>query len=721
MTSELFAFLTLDFIPLAAVSESNLVQTVFGGLMLGVRVALGIGLVIFVHELGHFLAAKLFGVKVEKFYVGFDVPIKIGPVKFPRTLGRFTYGETEYGIGVVPLGGYVKMLGQDDDPRKLEEEAERIKLSDGDEDTEAKLDPRSYPAKPVWQRMIIISSGVVMNLITGVLFAAIAFGYGVSYLPAVVGGVLGGGPAWEAGIQPGGQVVSVASAERNEKMHFTDMQFEIITRGLDAPENPIDVAIRYDSETRQYNLKTAPRGGGRLIGISSPNAAKINKSYYATPYSIASTVLTEADAGASLVSFDGTAIKSDSIVPSSPFLDYLYKNPSKPIELSLRLNDDAGSVRSVTLPPQTAKWIGLRFAVGPIIALVNNGPAMAAGLEVGDVIEAIEGDKDLDAYGLALKMIESHSSVSLTVRRGKGDDAKSIDVTLKPSDMLQTMSPTEGTSACLAINSYGLAYGVETMLTRDPVLTSLGNSETTDAKENASLIAGDKIQSVTAIWPGGVVPEELQKEDFQILVQTLSKGWEFSESTPVTELVGVLQYLPIGTKLKVLATRAPTGLVIEAETTVREDDRVWFQRGLVLAQSESIQTAESWSEALALGWRRGWLEFSRVGRTLGMLSRGSVEAKHIGGPIRIVKMAWSEAERGVSAQLLFLTMLSMNLAILNFLPIPALDGGHMVFLLYEGIRGRRVNEEIEMRLTLAGVFALLALMVFVLFNDVVHF
>ncbi|MEM9827606.1 MAG: site-2 protease family protein, partial [Planctomycetota bacterium] len=85
-------------------------------------VALGIGFVIFVHELGHFAAAKMFGVKCEKFYVGFDVPMpKIGPFQLPSTLGKFRYGETEYGLGILPLGGYVKMLGQDDDPRRLRE------------------------------------------------------------------------------------------------------------------------------------------------------------------------------------------------------------------------------------------------------------------------------------------------------------------------------------------------------------------------------------------------------------------------------------------------------------------------------------------------------------------------------------------------------------------------------------------------------------------------
>jgi regulator of sigma E protease len=69
---------------------------------------------------------------------------------------------------------------------------------------------------------------------------------------------------------------------------------------------------------------------------------------------------------------------------------------------------------------------------------------------------------------------------------------------------------------------------------------------------------------------------------------------------------------------------------------------------------------------------------------------------------------------------MFLTMLSMNLAILNFLPIPALDGGHMVFLIYELVAGKRANEQLEFRLTLAGVLALLLLMVVVFANDILR-
>ncbi len=80
-------------------------------------VAAGLGFVIFVHELGHFLVAKACGVKCEKFYLGFDI--------YGLKFCKFKRGETEYGIGILPLGGYVKMLGQDDNPARMAEEGRR--------------------------------------------------------------------------------------------------------------------------------------------------------------------------------------------------------------------------------------------------------------------------------------------------------------------------------------------------------------------------------------------------------------------------------------------------------------------------------------------------------------------------------------------------------------------------------------------------------------------
>src|SRR6185295_17639117 len=134
------------------------------------KVGVGLGAVIFVHELGHFLVAKLCGVKVEKFLIGFD----IGGYKV-----SWRRGETEYGIGILPLGGYVKMLGQDDDPAHIAEQMRKSQV-DADNSNAVQItgpngekyvvDRRSYLAKSVPQRMAIISAGVIMNVIFAVIF-----------------------------------------------------------------------------------------------------------------------------------------------------------------------------------------------------------------------------------------------------------------------------------------------------------------------------------------------------------------------------------------------------------------------------------------------------------------------------------------------------------------------------------------------------------------------
>src|SRR5262245_29069118 len=105
-------------------------------------VAVGLGFVIFVHELGHFLAAKACDVYVETFSIGF------GPA---LPLCKHKFGETTYKLGLIPLGGYVKMLGE------------------GAEGEEAEDDPRSFKNKTVGQRMVIISAGVIMNMIFAVI------------------------------------------------------------------------------------------------------------------------------------------------------------------------------------------------------------------------------------------------------------------------------------------------------------------------------------------------------------------------------------------------------------------------------------------------------------------------------------------------------------------------------------------------------------------------
>ncbi len=126
-----------------------------------IQFLLSLGIIVALHELGHFIPAKLFNTKVEKFYLFFD---------WPYALFKKKIGETEYGIGTIPLGGYVKIAGMIDESMDTEHLAKEP-------------EPWEYRSKPAWQRLIIISGGVVVNLILGfAIYMMVSFVWGKTIL-----------------------------------------------------------------------------------------------------------------------------------------------------------------------------------------------------------------------------------------------------------------------------------------------------------------------------------------------------------------------------------------------------------------------------------------------------------------------------------------------------------------------------------------------------------
>jgi regulator of sigma E protease len=140
-----------------------------------------LGVLVLVHELGHFVFAKLFDVKVIRFSLGFG----------PRLLG-FTWGETEYRLSALPLGGYVRLLGEDP--------GEPIPPIDR---------PRALAAKPLWQRYVVVVAGPVFNLLLPLFIYFIHFAGQRTMLPPIIGTVLPDLPAATAGLLPGDRVESV--------------------------------------------------------------------------------------------------------------------------------------------------------------------------------------------------------------------------------------------------------------------------------------------------------------------------------------------------------------------------------------------------------------------------------------------------------------------------------------------------------------------------------
>ena len=127
--------------------------------------------------------------------------------------------------------------------------------------------------------------------------------------------------------------------------------------------------------------------------------------------------------------------------------------------------------------------------------------------------------------------------------------------------------------------------------------------------------------------------------------------------------------------------------------------------------------SNGFGEAARLGLRKTVESLSMVYRFLQRLSQNQISPKLLGGPVTIARVAGQSAEEGFAALLMFLTMLSANLAVVNFLPIPVLDGGHMVFLIYEGIMGKPPSERVFVLFSYLGLAFILTLMLFVLGLD----
>jgi regulator of sigma E protease len=126
-------------------------------------------------------------------------------------------------------------------------------------------------------------------------------------------------------------------------------------------------------------------------------------------------------------------------------------------------------------------------------------------------------------------------------------------------------------------------------------------------------------------------------------------------------------------------------------------------------------------EAIGYGFSETWRSINLFLSTLNQIFSGSISAKQsLGGPIMIAKMASQQAEIGIINFLHFMALLSITLAVINILPFPALDGGHLVFIIIEGIIRREIPVKVKVAFQNVGMIALLALMAFVIYNDIVR-
>lgn len=733
---------------IAAIEWTGVLNT---ALNLG-KVALGLGFVIFVHELGHFLVAKMCGVKCEKFYIGFDIPMPFG---IPSKLYRFQWGETEYGIGILPLGGYVKMLGQDDNPMNAQQEAERTKLNSeaGSESASQSvsaaamtsseaassaaitpatatpaasgianstaaaskpvIDPRSYTAKTVPQRMAIISAGVIVNLIFAVIFAAFAYRVGVPVTPCEIGQVVPGGPAWKAGLQPNTRIVQIGTdGKKSDKLRFDwDLRQGV---GLHGDEEDLVLIVR-DEKGRESPISVRPvtfrRGWEKIstIGIAAESTLELLRGDKkdAIPAMDGSAA---AHASPALKNHDRVvAVDGQPVASHHALTAYLAQYPDKPITLRVERpkDDDSEATENVTVvvPAQRRRSIGVIMEHAAITGIRPGSPAESAGFREGDILKTIN-DEPLGDPMLLPHKLRAFYGREIEVEVVRAGESQPVKLKVTPRmpqtfdwDWSVMMRPPMSTEAL------GLAFSM-TQIVQDV--------EPSSPAAKAGLQSGDKLVALKAEWADKNSKKLI--EDLTNAGQELKIDGEMVTWPVVDQL---MQHLPEDEVLRLTYQRGNSvGNVVVAPVL---SDVCQPDRGFLFAQYSEMHVASSLSEATYLGVRQTWEDATRVVGLLQKLVTGAVSVTNLGGIGSIAYVASSEASEGSTRLLIFLTMLSANLAVLNFLPIPALDGGHMMFLIYEGLFRKPVNERVQVALTIFGVVCLLGLMIFVNALDVKRF
>jgi len=375
----------------------------------------------------------------------------------------------------------------------------------------------------------------------------------------------------------------------------------------------------------------------------------------------------------------------------------------------------------IKLPPAFAHTLGLRPRMGQIVALREDSPAVRGGVrakegtEDGDVIAVVEvidgdgkkrrysatpgeGDEPLDPLRLpthlALWAMSKPTDwrVQLTVLRPEGHKG------LVPTQLELTWDnawdpldePPTFANSPLSLSGLGIAYRVQNVID--------GLSKDSPAA-SSSVKAGDTVKSIQI----KLAAPQGRTEDMTREVKEDTGAYYFSaiQEPGVKEVT-----LTLSNDEKV--------------TLIPREDPTWplVQRGLAFEGDTQLQRTDHLGQAIVFGFRRLGQQMGDIYEFLFDLMVGEKSANSISGPITIAAVSYSLANRDVFELIMFLAVININLAVVNFRPIPVLDGGHMVFLVYEKLRGKPPTDQVRFIATIVGLVVVLGLMVFAFSVDI---
>ena len=304
-----------------------------------------LGVLIFVHELGHFMAARRLGVRVLTFSLGFG----------PKLL-KFTRGDTEYAISAIPLGGYVKMAGENP------------------EDTRSGS-PDEFLSRTKWERFQILIAGPAMNIILAVVVMAVVLAQGAE-VPAyqdaapVIGAVTPGSPAERVGVRPGDRILTVAGTEIDS---WEDLYIQIGTR----PNRDVALTLLRDGRTEGVTVRPDAQGRFEVgdIGVMPDVSPSVRAASPGQPAE-------RAGVRAGDVIF---AVNGERVIFARQLAEAISRNTGKPIDLTIRRN---GQEQHITVVPEKRGDRGMiGIEINEATKTFDPGPLEAIRLSVERNIE----------------------------------------------------------------------------------------------------------------------------------------------------------------------------------------------------------------------------------------------------------------------------------------------------------------------------------------------
>lgn len=687
-------------------------------------VIVGFGGIIFIHELGHFVAAKWAGIRVLAFSMG------MGPVvcSYRKGMG-FRKGSTEpeyrdlivrgadkgissteYRFSALPLGGYVKMLGQEDiNPGAV---------SDA---------PDSYQNRPVWKRMVVISAGVVMNLILAAVLFVVVFTVGLLVPTPVVGFVNPDSPAAVAvatdrddlppGLLPEDRILKIDGREMNA---FNEITTEVAMSGgrpiamlIDRPgvgQVVFEATADRDDSTGFLDLGIGPASSPVML-LDPDASVRPVLGQYARKTGLGGFV-----PGSELVEVDGSPVARPESLEAradrgTPF-DAVFQDPD-------------GSRRTVRVTPERAVQTGAASVAGErtmirhvlgLRGLLRVDPAaapdqVAQGLEPGDVFARI-GDVEFPAYADAIALIRSlhGQAVEIEVRRPDASDGwADVTMTVEVSHEGRigfAPDTTMGDSAFAARPVRVAPIEAGDAEKKPPAVETPAAALIDRPGTRIVSIAGEPIASLRDI--PGVLAERTNADfeqgaesfDVEVVLELPLPGNEAGER-PTETRVWTLARADIEA-VRGLGWQMPGG----------SDYAYLFEPDMV------IDRASGPIAAVGRGIDKSRQTMMQTYLTFLRLFQGTVKIEHLKGPVGIAHIGTQVADQGFIWLLFFLGLVSINLAVINFLPLPIVDGGQFLMLAYEGIRRKPVPVVFQNVVTLAGLVLIGAVFLIVTFHDI---